>query len=79
VENYLLHKKRTCKSKIELVIPKRFHSNHTDHRSGYALIQTAREMGLRKSFGQAEKTELNLLLKLALVPLNLKTLISAAQ
>jgi hypothetical protein len=42
------------------------------------LIQPQEKWGLRKSFGQAEKTELNLLLKLALVQLENKTLISAA-
>jgi PAS domain S-box-containing protein len=66
--------------KIELVIPKRFHSAHTGHRSGYASHPSAREMGATKELWASRKDGTEFAVEISLSPINLenKTLISAA-
>ena len=73
-------KNELVNQKIELVIPKRFHHKHLDHRSGYASNPSAREMGATKELWASRKDGSEFAVEISLSPIKLenKTLISAA-
>jgi PAS domain S-box-containing protein len=73
-------KSELLNQKIELLIPKRFHSNHIDHRSGYASNPSVRGMGATKELWASRKDGSEFVVEISLSPIKLadRTLISAA-
>ncbi|MDO8999994.1 MAG: ATP-binding protein [Bacteroidota bacterium] len=66
--------------KIELLIPNRFHHNHTEQRTDYANAPTAREMGAKKNLWALKKDGSEFAVEISLSPIKLKdaNLMSAA-
>lgn len=66
--------------KIEVVIPQRYHSKHSEHRTNYSLSPTHREMGAKKDLWAIKKDGSEFAVEISLSPIKLKnkTLFSAA-
>jgi PAS domain S-box-containing protein len=64
---------------IELLIPKRFHKHHIQHRTSYSAKPSAREMGSEKELWARKKDGTEFAVEISLSPIKLKdrTLIAA--